>query len=383
LKVLGVDPEPGFGGGESQVLGLTLELRGLGHRAELACAPGKALWQKATAAGIVCHPLAMRNALDLSATLRLRRLVAKGMFDVVHLHTARAHALAPYLKGRGAVLVVTRRMDYRPNRLFAPWLYGRAVDAAIAISAGVARALTEAGVSPAALTVIASGVDCRRFHPPDEEERRRARAALGVEDQAVVIGAVGALEPRKGHRWLLEALALLARRPQAAAQRAQALCCKIVGEGSLCATLAAQARRLGLDAAVGFMGRVDDTAPLLHAFDLLVLPSLKEGLGVALLEAMASGLPAVASRVGGVCEAVEPGRTGLLVEPGDAYALAQAIERLAADGPGRRAMGRQARLRAEQLFSIQESARRTLEVYARCLNARAGKSGEMAYRCKA
>src|SRR5713101_1050658 len=96
LRIAGVDPELDFGGGETQVLGLTLELIRKGHRAELICDPDGRLWARAQATGVKCYPLRVRNAIDVAAGLRLRALLGRGNYDVVHFHTARAHALAPY-----------------------------------------------------------------------------------------------------------------------------------------------------------------------------------------------------------------------------------------------------------------------------------------------
>ncbi len=145
LSVAGVDPERNFAGGETQVLGLALELRAMGHRAELLCDPAGELWRRAQTAGVVCHPLPIRNALDLVAAAALRRQLRRGRYDVVHFHTSRAHAMAPWVRGLTRAAVVTRRMDYVPNRLFAPWLYGRhTVDGVAAISAAVADGLPPA-----------------------------------------------------------------------------------------------------------------------------------------------------------------------------------------------------------------------------------------------
>src|SRR5579863_8885273 len=118
LRIAAVDPERAFSGGETQVMGLTLALLRAGHQAELICDPEGALWQRARAAGVVCHALSIRNSVDVAAGLRLRALLSRQGYDVVHFHTARAHALAPYVRGQARALVVTRRMDYTPNRLF-------------------------------------------------------------------------------------------------------------------------------------------------------------------------------------------------------------------------------------------------------------------------
>ncbi len=222
LSVAGVDPERNFAGGETQVLGLTLELRAMGHRAELLCDPAGELWRRAQAAGVVCHPLAIRNALDLAGAAALRRRLRDGRYDVVHFHTSRAHAMAPWVRGLTRAAVVTRRMDYVPNRLFARWLYGRrAVDGVAAISAAVADALVRAGVARARITLVPSGVDCAHFRPPSADERAQARAFL--DDQARYFAAHAAAarsrpspapdgdDPARAAAWVDFALAMLNR----------------------------------------------------------------------------------------------------------------------------------------------------------------------------
>jgi glycosyltransferase involved in cell wall biosynthesis len=360
LEILGVDPEIDFAGGESQVLGLTLELIRAGHRAELACDPRGELWRRADDAGVTCHPLAIRNALDFGAGLRLRSLLHRRRFDVVHFHTARAHSLAPFARGLAGALIVTRRMDYRPNRLFASYLYNRAVDGVAAISSGVADALTRAGVASERIVLIPSGVDCERFGPPSPSERDEARDALGLGAGDIAIGTVGALEPRKGHRYLLQAIAELAR------SRA-GIRCFIAGDGSARPALQADIRRLGLEPAAHLMGRMHDPRTLLWALDIFALPSLKEGLGVALLEAMACGLAVVGSNVGGIADAIEDRRSGILVAAGNSSDLAVALGTLAENRDLRAAFGAAARKRVEERFGMAAMARQTLSLYRSCL----------------
>jgi glycosyltransferase involved in cell wall biosynthesis len=390
LSIAGVDPEHGFAGGETQVLGLTLELIAMGHRAELLCDPTGDLWRRASAAGVVCHPLPIRNALDLRAALALRKRLRAGRYDVVHFHTSRAHAMAPWVRGCVRAAVVTRRMDYVPNRLFARWLYGRAVDGVAAISTKVIEALMRASVPRERITLIPSGVDCVRFRPPSSEERAVARAALAIDDADVAIGVVGALEARKGHRYLLEAISLLkggnqgaaratavhdAPPPDAGDERSQpTVRAFIAGDGALRDELAAEISRRGLGDTVRMLGRVEDVRAMLWALDVFVMPSLSEGLGVALLEAMACGVTAAASRVGGIVDAVEEARTGMLAAPGDADALASALQELITDAPRRRTMGVAARERAAERFSMTAMALRTVELYRACLQTVASKS---------
>jgi glycosyltransferase involved in cell wall biosynthesis len=364
LRIVGIDPERRFAGGESQVLGLSLELLALGHDAQLLCDPDGLLWQRARAAGISCHPLRIRNALDCLAGMKLRGFLSRHRFDVAHFHTSRAHSMAPFAAGLASALVVTRRMDYVPNRWFAPFLFNRAVDGVAAISQGVANALIAAGVSPDRIKVIPSGVDCVRFHPPSAEEKAAARSRLGCTPEQVVLGAVGALEPRKAHRYLLDALALLRRRNRPVRLY-------IAGQGSLRSELEAESQRLDLADAVVFLGSIADPLTLFWAIDIFVQPSLMEGLGVALLEAMACGLPAVASRAGGMAEVIEDALNGRLVAAADPGGLAQALEELAGSPALRRSLGDQARIKADQKFSIKMMAQSTLALYQSILARKA------------
>jgi glycosyltransferase involved in cell wall biosynthesis len=378
LSIVGVDPEHGFAGGESQVLALTLALLRAGHRADLICHPAGALWQRAQAGGVLCRPLQVRNSVDVMAGFKLRKMLARGDYDVVHFHTARAHALAPFARGRARALVVTRRMDYPPSRISARFLYNRAVDGVAAISPAVAGTLIAAGVAADRVTIIPSGVDCERFRPPTPAERERARAQLGLAPEAIAIGTIGMLEPRKGQRYLIEAMvrmrdnAAVARRTSMAAGFnciARKVVCLIAGGGTLAEELAEQirARRLG---STRLLGMIEDPRELLWALDIFILPSLHEGLGVAALEAMACGLPVVASAVGGLVDAVVEGVTGIHEPPGDDRGLADAIARLASDPELLAAMGAAGRARACQNYAIASMARGTLELYRACLNNR-------------
>jgi len=362
LRVAGVDPELGFGGGETQVLGLTLALIAAGHDAELICDPAGRLWERAAEAGIRRHPLRIRNAVDISAAIRLRGILKRERYDVVHFHTSRAHSMAPIVRGFASALFVTRRMDYRPNRIFAPYLFQRAVDCVVAISDGVADSLAAAGVERSRITVVPSGVDCERFRPPSADERARARAKFGVGDGEIAIAAVGALEPRKGHRYLIEAVAALAQASDGLVIR-----CFIAGHGSIRADLESKIAESGCAGRVAMLGRIEDPRELLWASDIFAMPSLNEGLGVAALEAMAIGLPTIASAVGGLREVVEHDRSGILVEPARPDEIGSAIARLKKSAELRTKMGAAARARVVENYSMDSMARWTLELYRAAL----------------
>jgi glycosyltransferase involved in cell wall biosynthesis len=170
------------------------------------------------------------------------------------------------------------------------------------------------GLSPESkYVVVRNGIDCDRF------SGSRPRVFEG----SPLIGAVGRFSGEKGHRYLIEAMALLAPRLPGARL-------VLVGYGALEGDLKSRAAGLGVDGRVTFAGE-RDSAELLGGFDLFIQPSLYESQGLAILEAMAAGVPVIASDVGGVRDAVTDGRTGVLIPPADPRSLADAILRLAAD----------------------------------------------------
>jgi glycosyltransferase involved in cell wall biosynthesis len=351
MRVLHVDPEWGWGGGEVQVSLLVRELTRRGHESVVA-APAKAPLARVVGAShvrVVDCPIA--SHLDVRAVPRLRRLARDA--DVVHFHTARAHALAPWLRGLPARRIVTRRMDYVPRG--GPWvryLYNHAVDRVIAISGGVERALRTAGVDADRIRVVPSGIDSDRFGAPPDA-RASLRATWGVADGDIVAIVVGALETRKGHATLIDAAARLGDRVP--------LRLVFCGVGSLDATLRRHAAERRV--AVTFLGFRGDVGGCLAAADVAVLPSLHEGLGVAALEAMAAGRPVVASAVGGLAEVVLDGETGRLVPVGDPDALGAALDDLARSPELRARMGAAGVSRVAARYSAVAMADGTIACY--------------------
>ena len=352
MRVLHVDPERAWGGGEAQVMALLGELARRGHASRLAAHPGGPLARAAAAAAVPVVPLAVANHLDLAAALRLRRAI--GDAEVVHFHTARAHALAPLCRRAGVRLVATRRMDYVPaGGPYVRFLYNRAVDAVVAISEGVREALVRVGVRRERIRVVPSGIDPAAYVAPPGA-RAVLRAEWGVGADVVLVVVLGALEPRKGHAVLVEA----ARRLGPAALGLRYVFC---GEGSEAKALAEAAAPLG--GAVQFAGFRRDVPACLAAADVVAQPSLMEGLGVAALEAMAAERALVASRVGGLAEVVVHEETGLLVPPGDPGALATALGRLATDRALRARLGAAGGARVLARFTSAQMAEGTLACY--------------------
>ncbi|MGH7964052.1 MAG: glycosyltransferase [Candidatus Binatia bacterium] len=342
------------------MLGLTAYLSYAGHRSEVACDPDGELSHRLQERGLPWLPLRVHNHIDVPAAWRLHRLVRKNRYDLVHFHTARAHALSPWLSGLQVKRVVTRRMDYGVKK--SRWthlLYGQSVDAVVAISTGVRAALLAGGVPAAHIRLIPSGVDTARFMPTSDA-RARVRQAYGLGEQETVVLLVGALVERKGHRTVLAA----ARQLQTQGIRLRYLLC---GEGPLRASLQAEAQALRLEQDVVFAGFCHDIPDYLAAADFFVHVPLWEGLGVAVIEALAAGLPVVASRVGGIPELIEDNTTGLLVPPQDPTALASALNRLICDPLWAGALGRAGQAVARARFDMAIMAKANEELYKELL----------------
>ena len=350
LKILHVDPEREWGGGECQLLGLIGCLARQGHQSHLLGHPEGALVREARRIGIAVFPLRVRNDLDFRPIFSLRRLIRKEKYDIVHFHTKRAHALSFWLgRMRPAIrYVVTRRMDYPVKRnWYNDYLYNRQVDGVIAISRKIADLLAEGGVRRERIRLIHSGIDPAPF--------QRTRAA-GADTGLTVIGTAAVLEERKGHRYLLAAATLLKR-------RGHRLKYRFAGDGSQRQRLQQAVLESGLQEDVEMIGFVSDIPGFLSTIDIFVLPSLYEGLGVAVLEAMAAGKPVVATKVGGIPELVSDPATGLLVPAMDSQALAQAIERLISQKGLLQQMGEKGRERVLRQFTMEQMAGKNEDYY--------------------
>ncbi len=222
----------------------------------------------------------------------------------------------------------------------------RDADAFVAMSRLIRDEMQAASVPAERIRLLPHGVDTERFRPATPEERAALRARLGLPDGLLAVYA-GRLLRGKGLETLVAALAV--------AQTPTDLRVILVGSGAgqaldATAELKRRVAERGLEARVVFAGPSDRVEDYLRASDLFVFPSLFEALGIALVEAAACGLPAIASRTGGILDVVEDGDSGLLVPPGDAGALAAALAALAGDEPRRSAMAAAARAVAVARF---------------------------------
>lgn len=272
---------------------------------------------------------------DLRAVWHLVRLLREERPDIVHTHTSKAGVLgrvAAWIAGIPVTIHTPHGHVFYGHFSAVPsWIFlqlERALawktDRLIGLTSAEKQEHLERGVGQAnRFTIVASGIDLDRF--------RKARANGKVipdwfecPPHAQIIGSVGWLTDIKGHRFLVDAVALLR-------QTHHNLHLVIIGTGDQHDRLLRQAENAGIGHAVHLHGHREDIEACLAGFDCFVLPSLNEGMGRALIEAMAAGLPVVASRVGGIPSFIEDGKNGLLVPAGDSSTLASALRRLLED----------------------------------------------------
>jgi glycosyltransferase involved in cell wall biosynthesis len=359
----------GMGGQERVAFDLAVSQRRAGHEVtalSLAPPPDGPLAAELTDAGIAVERVARpRPGVDLRLIVRLARWLRAHRVELVHTHNRMALIYgAPAARLAGAAVVHTKHGNNPKGgtRLVAGNLAGRLVDAFVAVSeetAAFARKRKE--IAERKLSVIANGIELSRFFP-DPAARARVRGELGIAADAWVVGTVGRIAGEKNQAMMVRALA------PALGPGAHLV---IAGDGPLMPALAAQVGALAAAAAIHLLGVRRDVPQVLCALDAFVLSSDTEGLPLVVLEAMATGLPVVSTRVGGVPNVIDDGVTGLLVPVGDEAALGAAVAGLAADRARCAAMGAAAREAAVTRYSAERMQRDYLALYARVLAGRA------------
>jgi glycosyltransferase involved in cell wall biosynthesis len=309
----------------------------------------------AAAAGF--HSLALAESGGLTAALNflpacigLARLVRRVRPDIIHSFLFRAN-ICGRLVGRllGVPIVISSLRVTEAGML--PHLIDRMtkamVDTYTAVSEAVRQeAIARAGIAPEKIITIPNGIECRDLPPRPG----------GIDPGVFTIALPGRFHRQKGHTVLLHALKLLAAQQPA-------VHAYLYGEGPDEGALKKMAADLGIEDRVRFMGVVDNAAQAMAGMDAMVLPSLWEGMPHAVLEAMAEGKPVVASRIAGMDELVQDGRTGILCAPGNAEELAAALLSLVRDRQRARAMGQAGQGLAREKFSIAATVAATVGLY--------------------
>ena len=352
--VLHTESSPGLGGQEVRTLTEACWIAERGWRVLLAGQPGAAFTERARQLGIDVVEVPMRGAWDLSAVARLARLVRNEGVGLVHTHSSVDGWVGGLAARIARVPVVrTRHVSIRIRRRLNPvyrWLADRVITSGEAIRSIVVAS----GVPAARVVAVPAGVDLaemdRAGKAPDA-----LRRSLGL--ARPVIGSVAMFRGSKGHAHLLDAFAMVRERWPTARLL-------LVGDGIRRQWVEGLARERGLGDAVVFTGFRSDVPDLLRIMDCFVLASTRtEGVPQSLLQAFAARVPAGASSVGGIPEVVTDYKTGILVAPVDAAALARGIEAVLDDPAGAAERAAAARRLVEERFSHATSVGRLLAIY--------------------
>lgn len=346
LKILKAITPSGIGGAELFVVNACRAFIKQKAEVKLFCPAGRPFVDYSREQGLAPTTWKTRGKIDPVTVFKLACLIRQERFNVIHTHLSTASllgALAARLAGVPSVAHV--------HGLNTATCY-RCSTALIAVSEAVKAHLCAQGIQAEKIHVIHNGVDLVRFRPQPLSE---AKHALGYDTGTPLFGVFGRLSPEKGQETAIEAMAQLV----ASAPGARLL---LIGEGKDRERLARFAATLGIVRNIVFAGFRKDVRELMSACDAVIVPSRKEGFGLTAAEAMALGRPVIASNVGGLPEIVADGDTGLLVRPGDPYALATALEAMAHDPLKAGTMGFHGRKRAERLFDLQTQMAKVLSL---------------------
>ncbi len=354
MKILHVETGRHLWGGAQQVLYLIHGLGRLGIANVLVCTEDSAVSDNAPNDCLVIA-LPMAGDLDLAFIGRLKAVLKSEQPDLVHVHSRRGADPLAAIAARlyGVPVIVSRRVDNAEKPWLARLKY-RLYRKVIVVADGIRDVLLAEGVPGDQMRLVHSGVDRRRFKP--EPDRAWLAANLDIDEDTIVIAMVAQYIHRKGHHIMLDALpAVIEKHPNL-----QVLCC---GGGAQQQALAAQIEERGLVDHIRLLGFRDDLEKIFPCCAMALHPALTEGICGAALQAQSCGVPAIASRVGGLPEAVAEDISGLLVTPGDSEQLSGAMLRLLDDEALRQRLGNAGPGYVSDRFSISAMVQGNLQVY--------------------
>lgn len=365
MKILQICSARDLGGGEKHLADLANGLARRGHDIYAAVIPSSPLLTELSS---VPSPnfveLAMRNSLNVATGLKLARFVRQLKIEIVHAHMARDYPLAALAARRaGAALVLTRHVLFPLNRIHRLTL--RRTARVIAVSKAVAEGLRAQKIfDPDKVVLIDNGIDVDRFGKGRKDITRHEQAT----NQKLRVGMMGHLAPIKGQEDLIRAAAVVVNgrddvefiiagedKSRTGANRRSAE--KLIDE-------------LNLNQHVRLIGWVEDVAQLLPTLDLFVSPSRSEPFGLAIVEAMAAGVPVVATMSEGAREIIDDNQTGRLVPIGDVEGLARVIDQLLSDSEERSRLIKNAHSAVRENFSVERMLSATEQVYREALEVR-------------
>ncbi|MGE5308075.1 MAG: glycosyltransferase family 4 protein [Deltaproteobacteria bacterium] len=366
MKILFLSTHLDTGGITSYILSLSKALKDRGHTVFVASSGGNRV-TRFTEQGIIFIriPIRTKSEIDLFKLIPSARIlstrVKEHQIDIIHANTRVTQVLAHSVSRSTGVPFVSTFHGFFPGARFFRKLFPCLGCRVIAISGSVREHLKQDFKVPEErIRLVYSGVDTEGLRLDAPKSRQTVRTSFGLDPSGPVIGIVARLSEVKGQPFLIRAFAsVLKRVPEAQLM--------IVGEGKTEDSLRRLTAELGLKERVHFLPSVNNVREAYYAMDIFVMPSLNEGLGLGLMEAMAWGKPVVGSAVGGILNLIRDGENGILARPGDPDSLASGILRLI-DAPDLAAtLGNNARKFISDNFSLEKMAAQTEGVYEECL----------------
>lgn len=341
-------------GGQRQFLLLAEGLLQRGHDCLCVVRSGSPLRERLCEKRIPHKALRVPFEADITAAWRIAQICRRHKTDILHSHDSHSHWLA----GLAALFLriphlVSRRVDfhfYRHGMGFSWFKYRYFADGYLAVSRAVADLLSSSGVPSSRIFLVPSGL------PTEPPQRHEIRSLLKIPSDSPVVGTVGDMVGHKAHYLFVEAASLIRRRD---------VHFVIIGDGPLRPHLERLVRRFKLQNRFHMPGRLKEAENFIGSFTLFVMSSVQEGLGTSVLDAYRSGVCVVATKAGGLCEVVEDGRSGILVEVGDSARLAAVVERLLLDEALRNRLIEGAKEVLKKRFNADIMVERTLDVYRR------------------
>ncbi len=353
MKILLATSSSGWSGGQYQVYLLAKGLRDRGNAVSIVASGDSELGRRLAAESMDVHPFRMNKEADVFSMARMAGFLRRGRFDVINVHRPTAHTIAMVanMLSTRSRFIVTRRVPYGiPSRISAKVKYEWFVDRVIAISNDVKQSLVMTGVSEGHIAVIPDAIDSSQYDPAG------IAPAPELSGKGPVVGTVGNANRQKGHSYFLSAMPLILKRyPDARFVD--------VGVRDSDTELVGLADRLGVRDRIVFTGFRQDVRPYLRAMDVFVFPSIVEGLGTSLLEAMAMQKPVVVSRTGGMLDVVSPGVNGVFVRPGSEREIADAVCGLLNNPARAHELGVHARTTIEHGFSVEVVSQKTEDLF--------------------
>lgn len=361
MKVLHVSSEASWRGGEQQMAYLITEAIKAGLDIKVLLRKSSAFEEWAKKENVSYEAISFAFTARISEARKLKRL-SEGV-DLIHMHSGKSHDLLAmsYLLGCKTPSILSRRVDFPPKaNLWSHYKYRHPLIKKVlcvseAIRAMVIPILTE----PEKAITVHSGVDLSRYE--GLVRKGQLRKELDIHDGQKLIGVVAALAPHKDLFTFIDTCSTLKRGGLDARY-------VIIGEGALRKELEVYANEIGVKDELTFLGFRKDALTLIPDFDIFLITSKTEGLGTSIIDAMASGVPVVATAAGGIPELVIDGKTGILCPVGDAKALAEGVKRMLASKEEIEVMLKGAKSHI-QSFSYQHTAEATLKVYEEVLSS--------------